>query len=85
MADYNIILSASKNETYDSRTGTVTIAYENQTSTITIVQSQNDELIVTQKEFEIGSEGGELRIPVSTQYTIRLYCYGGSKGLDNNI
>lgn len=79
LADYNIILLASKNETYDSRTGTVTIAYENQTSTITIVQSQNDELIVTQKEFEIGSEGGELRIPVSTNIQYDCIVMEGAK------
>lgn len=66
LTDYTIVLSASKNETYDARIGTVTIAYENQTSTITVTQSQNEEIIVTQKEFEINNKGGELRIPVTT-------------------
>jgi|ADurb_Gel_03_Slu_FD_contig_71_830678_length_5954_multi_3_in_0_out_0_2 thiol-disulfide isomerase/thioredoxin len=66
LSNYNVVLSASKNETYDSRTGTVTIAYGNQESIITVTQSQNDELIVTQKEFNTGGEASQLKIPVKT-------------------
>ena len=71
LSNYTIILQAAKNETYDARTGTVTIAYEGQSATVTITQSQKDELIMSQKEFEIDSEGGELKVPVSTntEYT----------------
>ncbi len=80
LTDYTIILSALKNNTYDSRTGTVTVAYENKTTTITVTQSQNDELIVSRKEFEIGSEGGELRIPVSTNIQYDCIVMEGAQG-----
>jgi thiol-disulfide isomerase/thioredoxin len=71
LSNYTIILQAAKNQTYDARTGTVTIAYEGQSATVTITQSQKDELIMSQKEFEVDSEGGELKVPVSTntEYT----------------
>ena len=71
LSSYTIILQAAKNESYDARTGTVTVAYESQSVTVTVTQSQKDELMVTQQEFEIGSKGGELKVPVSTntEYT----------------
>jgi thiol-disulfide isomerase/thioredoxin len=74
LSNYTIILLAAKNESYDTRTGTVTVAYESQSVTVTVTQSQKDELIVTQKEFEIGSKGGELKVPVSTniEYTCNV-------------
>ncbi len=70
--DYNIILSVAKNEKYDPRTGTLTISYDDKSIVVTITQSQKDEFILTQKEFIIGSEGGELRIPV--QANIQYSC-----------
>ncbi len=71
MRDYTIILTVKANDTYDSRTGTLTISYGEKSTTLTITQSQKDELILTQKEFIVGTEGGELKIPISTniQYT----------------
>ncbi|HQN24071.1 MAG TPA: BACON domain-containing carbohydrate-binding protein, partial [Bacteroidales bacterium] len=64
--NYNIILSVAKNEGYDPRTGTLTISYGDNSTRVTITQSQKDELILTQKEFTIGTNGGVLRIPVLT-------------------
>jgi peroxiredoxin len=79
LSNYTIILQAAKNETYDARTGTVTIAYEGQSATVTVTQSQKDELIMSQKEFEIDSEGGELKVPVSTNIEYTCSVMEGAK------
>ena len=79
LSNYTIILLAAKNESYDTRTGTVTVAYESQSVTVTVTQSQKDELIVTQKEFEIGSKGGELKVPVSTNIEYTCSVMEGAK------
>ena len=79
LSNYTIILLAAKNESYDARTGTVTVAYESQSVTVTVTQSQKDELIVTQQEFEIGSKGGELKVPVSTNIEYTCSVMEGAK------
>ena len=66
LSDYQIVLTAAKNETYDSRTGTVDVKFGNENAVLTVKQSQLDELIVSQTSFEIGSGGGEIQIPVKT-------------------
>ncbi len=77
--DYNIILIVNKNEGYDPRTGTLTISYDNKSTVVTITQSQKDELILTQKEFSIGTEGGELRIPVLTNINYNATVLGAAQ------
>ncbi|MFA7014441.1 MAG: BACON domain-containing carbohydrate-binding protein [Bacteroidales bacterium] len=79
LSNYTIILLAAKNESYDARTGTVTVAYESQSVTVTVTQSQKDELIVTQQEYEIGSKGGELKVPVSTNIEYTCSVMEGAK------
>lgn len=76
MNDYNLVLSISPNTDYDERIGQVKIKtgnsvgdnvnYDGNESVITITQSQKDELIVTTTSYTIGSNGGNLRIPVKT-------------------
>ena len=64
--NFQISLTVSKNETYDDRTGLIEISYADQKEMITIYQSQLDEMIVDTKEFSIGSDGGEIMIPITT-------------------
>ncbi|MCI1719459.1 MAG: SUMF1/EgtB/PvdO family nonheme iron enzyme [Bacteroidales bacterium] len=66
LSNYEIVISATKNSSYDSRKGTVTISYGSESTAITITQSQTDELIIDTKEYAIGSSGGELKIPIKT-------------------
>ena len=80
MNDYSIILTVKENDTYDSRTGTLTISYAEKSTTLTITQSQKDELILTQKEFIVGTEGGELKIPVSTNIQYSCTVMDGAQG-----
>ena len=80
MNDYSIILTVKENDTYDSRTGTLTISYAEKSTTLTITQSQKDELILTQKEFIVGTEGGELKIPVSTNIQYSCTVMEGAQG-----
>ncbi len=63
--DENILIaSVSKNETYDARVGKIYVKGAGQECTITITQSQLDELIVTAKEYDVDTAGGEVSIPV---------------------
>ncbi len=64
--NYTIELTAAKNDTYDERVGTAEVSANGQSFTITIIQSQLDEMIVGVTEFEIGSDGGDIKIPIST-------------------
>ena len=80
MNDYSIILSVKENDTYDSRTGTLTISYGDKNTILTITQSQKDELILTQKEFIVGTQGGELKIPVSTNIQYSCAVMEGAQG-----
>lgn len=74
MVDYYIVLSVSPNDTYDGRIGQVkiqsgkkngsTFELDGNESVITVTQSQKNELVVTRTEYEIGSNGGTISIPV---------------------
>ena len=80
MNDYSIILSVKENDTYDARTGTLTISYGDKSTALTITQSQKDEFILTQREFTVGTEGGELKIPVSTNIQYSCAVMEGAQG-----
>ena len=64
LANYNIVLNVAKNETYEQRTGTAYVEYGDIKTTLSIKQSQLDELIISTTVFEVGSDGGEIQIPV---------------------
>ncbi len=71
LSSYNIELTATKNDSYDKRIGTIKVKYNSQEVNVTVTQSQLEEMIVGTTSFEIGSKGGELKIPVisSIEYT----------------
>jgi len=66
LVGHAVTLSIAENPEPDARVGHVTVSYEGQSATLTVTQSQLDELILTETSFEIGSDGGEIRVPVST-------------------
>lgn len=76
LSDNTIILTAAKNDTYDSRTGIAYVSYGTNKTTLTILQSQLDELIVGTKSFEIGSEGGEISVPVQSNIEYKAEVLG---------
>ena len=65
LQDYQIVVSVAKNESLDARTGSIEVSCSGKTETVTISQSQVDEMIVGRTDFEIGSNGGEIRVPIS--------------------
>lgn len=66
LSNNTIIITATKNDTYDSRRGVVYVSYEDSKAVINIEQSQLDELLVGTKSFEIGSEGGDVIVPIQS-------------------
>ncbi len=64
MQDYTLRVSVAENKGYDSRVGKIRIKTANNEETITVTQSQLDEIIVSTKSYTIGSNGGEIKIPV---------------------
>ncbi len=63
--DATVKASVLKNDTYDSRTATVTFTAGTKTATYTILQSQLDALNIATTEFTVAAEGGTVEIPVS--------------------
>jgi len=74
LSEYKITLNILKNETYDKRTGSLEIVFADQSETVSIEQSQYDELIVTNKNYNIGSEGGSISVQFETNcdYSYKL-------------
>lgn len=66
LASYSIQLEISKNTHGEEREGTIIVSHKNHEESIKIKQLEGDELIVSTKSFEVGSNGGEIKIPVST-------------------
>lgn len=69
---HHIQLEISENTHGEIREGFVSVSYNNQEDKITIKQAEGDELIVTTTSFEVGSAGGEIIVPVSTNNEILL-------------
>lgn len=68
-----LTLNITENETYDARTGKVTITADTKTAEITINQVQTDEVNVGELTvLTIGYEGGEVELPVNhnIDYTV---------------
>lgn len=74
LSNYAITISVAKNSSYDNRVGKVEVSAGGQKASFSVTQSALKELIVEPKSFEIGSAGGELKIPVKTniEYTCEL-------------
>lgn len=66
LENYQILLQISPNDGFDKRIGEIEIKYSDKTEKITIEQSQLDEMIISTTEFEIGCDGGEIIVPIST-------------------
>lgn len=56
--------SAEANTTYSSRIATITISADNVSQTITFNQSANEGVVLSNRDFSIGSSGGEIKIPI---------------------
>ena len=63
--DATVKASATKNETFDSRTATVTIKAGTASKTVKVVQGQTDAIEVATADFTVAAEGGAIEIPVS--------------------
>lgn len=75
---YYIQLEVLENTHGEVREGSITVSYKSHEETIKIKQAEGDELIVTTKTFEIGSVGGEIKVPVSTNKDIKISVISGS-------
>ncbi len=62
--DASITIKANDNDTPDERDATVLIKAGSASKTINVSQKQKDALTVTSSKFEVGSEGGEVKIEV---------------------
>ncbi len=80
--NYTIELTAAKNDTYDERVGTVEVSADGETSTVTITQSQLEEMIVGTTEFEIGVDGGMIKVPVSSNIEYSAEVISGAEWLE---
>ena len=59
-----ITISTEPNDTPDDRTATIKIKAGTASKTIAVSQKQKDALTVTSSKFEVGAEGGEVKIEV---------------------
>ena len=62
--DASITIKAKENDTPDERTASVRIKAGTASKTISVSQKQKDALTVTSSKFEVGAEGGEVKIEV---------------------
>ena len=62
--DASITIKAKENDTPDERNASVRIKAGSASKTISVSQKQKDALTVTASKFEVGAEGGEVKIEV---------------------
>lgn len=62
--DAFITIKANNNDTHDERNATVIIKAGSASKTINVSQKQKDALTVTSSKFEVGAEGGEVKIEI---------------------
>ncbi|MFA5325019.1 MAG: leucine-rich repeat protein [Bacteroidales bacterium] len=69
-------ITVGQNLSYGEKTGTVTISADNVVVTIEITQTQNNDIIIHDKEFEISSKGGVISVDIMSNvaYTVKSEC-----------
>ena len=73
-----IVLSIAQNTTFNERIGYLEVAFEGKYETVTLTQSQQDEVMIGQTDFEIGSKGGEIKVPVSANVEYQATVLGNA-------
>ena len=63
---YTLLMSAVANDTYDSRTATITLKSGTVTRTIEVTQMQRDALVVAHTDYRVAQSGGALDFEVQT-------------------
>ena len=58
------------NDTYDSRTATVSFKVGDKSYVLTVVQAQKDAIVLTENTLEAGSEGGEFPFVIKANVTV---------------
>lgn len=62
--DFTLTITTTGNETYDERSGTITIKSGTTTKNINVTQKQKDALTITSDKIEIDAEGGNIGVEV---------------------
>lgn len=75
-----IVLLIEQNMHGEAREGLVYICHKDHKETVRIKQSEGDELIVTTKTFEIGSLGGQIKVPVATNKDLQVSVLSNGNG-----
>lgn len=68
-----ISISTKANDTTDDRQASVSIYSEGRNKSITVTQKQKDALTVTASKFEVGAEGGDIKIEVKANINFEYY------------
>ena len=68
-----ISISTKANDTTDDRQASISIYSEGRNKSITVTQKQKDALTVTASKFEVGAEGGDIKIEVKANINFEYY------------
>ena len=70
----NLIFNVAKNESYSNREGTITISQKDGdlSSTITVYQSQENAIILSEKEVELGNTDQTLEVVIKTNVDVDI-------------
>lgn len=62
----SITISVAKNDTYEDRTATITLTAGNIVKTASVTQRQKDAILMSPNRFDVGIEGGTIKIDVNS-------------------
>jgi hypothetical protein len=65
---YSLIVTAAQSEEYEDRTATIVLKAENLERSVQVHQSGSAILDLTQTEFNVGSQGGTVSVPLSSNF-----------------
>lgn len=73
-------VSASQNDSFEERSGTITISSGPLSKTIAVSQVKNRGVIITNKQHEVPTEGGDIKVEVKSNVDFETLIPDDSKG-----
>ena len=78
-----LTVRCSGNDSYENRTATITVICAEMLKRLTVSQSQNNALIISQKEFSLDEKGGIITISVQTNVSYTCEIIEGSSWIED--
>ena len=78
-----LTVRCSGNDSYENRTATITVNCAEMSKRLTVSQSQNNALIISQKEFSLDEKGGTISISVQSNVSYSCEIIEGSSWIED--